>query len=277
MASSTWRSATTGCSARCASRSASRSCRAIRASSTTRPASAIGPSCTDQWPLGWPSGRPANGWIGRARPGWPARSAAPRPGAKERPRRRDLPRRARSAARSGPQGAGGRWWRRPARIRRTATILERSIPRRPGCRRMQVRGPTSWGASADVDPRTPDVRRSMSQTVATADDLEAVNALFYEQGWTDGLPIIPPTRERVERMVAGCGRPGDALVGRIPPKWGEATIERIAVNSVMAGCRPEHLPVVLAAVEALLDDRVNLHGVQCTTHVTTPLIVVNGP
>ncbi len=116
----------------------------------------------------------------------------------------------------------------------------------------------------------------MSQTVATADDLEAVNALFYERGWTDGLPIIPPTRERVERMVAGGGRPGDALVGRIPPKWGEATVERIAVNAVMAGCRPEHLPVVLAAVEALLDDRVNLHGVQCTTHVTTPLIVVNG-
>lgn len=117
----------------------------------------------------------------------------------------------------------------------------------------------------------------MSQTVETADDLETVNALFYEQGWTDGLPIIPPTRERVERMVAGCGRSGDALVGRIPPKWGEATVERIAVNAVMAGCRPEHVSVVLAAVEALLDDRVNLHGVQCTTHVTTPLIVVNGP
>jgi hypothetical protein len=117
----------------------------------------------------------------------------------------------------------------------------------------------------------------VSHAVEVADDLEAVNALFYEQGWTDGLPIIPPTRERVERMVAGRGRPGDALVGRIPPKWGEATIERIAVNAVMAGCRPEHLPVVLAAVEALLDDRVNLHGVQCTTHVATPLIVMNGP
>ena len=117
----------------------------------------------------------------------------------------------------------------------------------------------------------------MSQVVEAADGLWEVNELFGRLGWTDGLPVIPPTRARVERMVAGCSRPANAVVGRIPPKWGEATVERIAVNAVMAGCRPEYLAVVLAAVEALLDDRFNLHGVQCTTHVTTPLIVVNGP
>jgi hypothetical protein len=117
----------------------------------------------------------------------------------------------------------------------------------------------------------------MSQTTDTTDELLEVNELFYRRGWTDGLPIIPPTRARVDRMIAGGGRPAEAVVGRIPPKWGEASIERIATNAVMAGCRPEHLPVVIAALEALLDDRFNLHGVQCTTHVTTPLIVVNGP
>lgn len=117
----------------------------------------------------------------------------------------------------------------------------------------------------------------MTATVETADELWEVNDLFYQRGWTDGLPIVPPTRERVDRLVASCGRAPDAVLGRIPPTWGEATVERVAVNAVMAGCRPEHLPVVLAALEALLDDRFNLHGVQCTTHVTSPLIVVNGP
>jgi hypothetical protein len=117
----------------------------------------------------------------------------------------------------------------------------------------------------------------MTQAVEQIDELWEINDLFQQQGWTDGLPIIPPTRERVERMVAGCGRPADSVIGQIPPKWGEATVERIAVNAVMAGCRPEHLLVVIAAIEALLDDRFNLHGVQCTTHVTGPLLVVNGP
>ena len=117
----------------------------------------------------------------------------------------------------------------------------------------------------------------MTQTLDTADELLEINALFCEKGWTDGLPIVPPTRERVARMVAGTGRLADEVVGRIPPTWGEATVERLAVNAVMAGCRPEHLPVVIAAIEALLDDRFNLNGVQCTTHVTSPLIVVHGP
>ena len=116
----------------------------------------------------------------------------------------------------------------------------------------------------------------MSQ-VTEADTLLEINQRFYERGWTDGLPIIPPTRDRVERLVAGSGRQADDVVGRIPPKWGEATVERIAANAVMAGCLPEHMPVVVATLAALLDDRFNLHGVQCTTHVTTPLIVVNGP
>jgi hypothetical protein len=109
------------------------------------------------------------------------------------------------------------------------------------------------------------------------DELWQVDDDYYGRGWTDGLPIVPPTRARVARMVAACGRPADELIGRVPPKWGAATVERLATNAVMAGCRPEHLPVVIGAIQALLDDRFNLHGVQCTTHVCGPLIVVHGP
>lgn len=117
----------------------------------------------------------------------------------------------------------------------------------------------------------------MSQVSPEVDEVWEISQQFYDRGWTDGLPIVPPTRERVARLVAGSGREATDVIGNIAPTWGEATIERIASNAVMAGCRPEHMPVVVAALEALINDRFNLHGVQCTTHVTTPLIVVNGP
>jgi hypothetical protein len=110
--------------------------------------------------------------------------------------------------------------------------------------------------------------------VTATDDFE----LLFERGVTDGLPVIPPTRERVDRLLAGApGRaPGD-LVGLIPPNYGRATVEKVAINAVMAGCRPEYLPVVLAAVEAVTDPAFNLHGVLTTTHYAAPLLVVNGP
>ena len=114
-------------------------------------------------------------------------------------------------------------------------------------------------------------------TVSSQDELEAVNRGFHELGYTDGLPIIPPTERRVAAMAAASGRAGDDSIGRIPPSWGDATVARVAANAVMAGCEPAHMRVVLAALRATLDSRFNLHGVQCTTHVTTPLVVVNGP
>ena len=73
----------------------------------------------------------------------------------------------------------------------------------------------------------------MTQTIEATDELWETNDLFYRQGWTDGLPIIPPTRERVGRMVAGSGKAADDLIGRIPPKWGEATVERLAAEGVV--------------------------------------------
>ena len=101
--------------------------------------------------------------------------------------------------------------------------------------------------------------------------------LAYEAGWTDGLPVVPPTKEKVNRFVDKIDCPPDELIGEIPPKGGRATIEKIATNAVMAGCLPEHLPVVIAAIEALLMPRFNLASVQCSTHIATPLVIVNGP
>jgi hypothetical protein len=100
---------------------------------------------------------------------------------------------------------------------------------------------------------------------------------LYARGVTDGLPVVPPTRERVAAAVAASGRPADALVALVPPNFGRATVEKIAVNAVMAGCRPEYLPVVIAGVEAMCDDAFDLHGVSATTNSAAPLFIVNGP
>ena len=102
--------------------------------------------------------------------------------------------------------------------------------------------------------------------------------LMYETGWTDGLPVVPPTRERVRRFTDYLlPRSPDELIAEVPPLGGMATLEKVAVNAVMAGCLPEHMPVVIAALEALVDDRFNLRGVQCSTGIHTPLVIVNGP
>ena len=100
---------------------------------------------------------------------------------------------------------------------------------------------------------------------------------FDEQGLTDGLPVVPPTEERVARMLEGTTRaPGD-VVADVPPNLVPATVEKIAINAVMAGCRPDYLPVVIASVEAACTDAFNLHGVLATTYFVGPLIIINGP
>src|SRR2546425_13291928 len=100
---------------------------------------------------------------------------------------------------------------------------------------------------------------------------------LYARGVTDGLPVVPPTRERVARAIEASGRAADELIALVPPNFGRATVEKIAINAVMAGCRPEYLRVVIAAVEAVCDERFDLHGVAATTNSTAQLIVVNGP
>ncbi len=104
-----------------------------------------------------------------------------------------------------------------------------------------------------------------------------INDLFYKRGWTDGLPIIPPTVERVREMLKGADLDPSYVVTAVDPVGGQATIEKIAVNAVMAGCRPEYMPVLITALEATMDPNVNLKGMATTTSPDVPLLIINGP
>lgn len=116
--------------------------------------------------------------------------------------------------------------------------------------------------------------RSRQITLGTLeDDIE----FCFERGWSDGLPVVPPTRERVLRMLAGTTRSPDEVIGVLPPDQAECTVEKAAINAVLAGCKPEYLPVVLAAVEAACMDEFCMHGLLATTWFSGPMIVVNGP
>ncbi|MFC1904496.1 hypothetical protein ACFLXT_01845 [Chloroflexota bacterium] len=99
----------------------------------------------------------------------------------------------------------------------------------------------------------------------------------YANGWTDGLPVIPPTEEKVAALVRHVNEDPERLIGTIPPCEGKATIEKLAANAVMAGCTPKMFPAVIAATEAMLDPKFNLNGVQATSHSCAPLVIVNGP
>jgi len=108
-------------------------------------------------------------------------------------------------------------------------------------------------------------------------DTEDPVELCYARGWTDGLPVTPPTDERVIAMLKGTTRRPDEVVGKIPPFLADCTVEKVAINAVMAGCKPEYMPVLLAAIEAALEPVFTLHGVLATTYFSSPVIIVNGP
>jgi hypothetical protein len=108
-------------------------------------------------------------------------------------------------------------------------------------------------------------------------ELEDPVEAAFARSWTDGLPIVPPTPGRVLRMLEGTARRPDEIVAVVPPDYAECTVEKVAINAVMAGCRPEYLPVVIAAVEAACTDEFNIHGVLATTYFVGPMIIVNGP
>ena len=156
-----------------------------------------------------------------------------------------------------------------------APVIERegeSLPAsRPGCG-SKVHDP-------DVARRLAarrDASKLAARRVRMPADLDPFEFLD-RQGLSDGLPVVPPTEERVARMLAGTSRPPAAVVADVPPNLAPATVEKIAINAVMAGCRPEYLPVVIAAVEAACTDAFNLHGVLATTYFVGPLLIVNGP
>lgn len=107
--------------------------------------------------------------------------------------------------------------------------------------------------------------------------LDDISDRLYAWGWTDGLPVVPPTRARVNRMLQASGFGPATEIGAVPPMFGQATVEKIAINAVMAGCRPEYLPVVIAAVEGVLSPNYALEGRQTTTHAGSTMIIINGP
>ena len=119
--------------------------------------------------------------------------------------------------------------------------------------------------------------KAKDASIDADDDFDAINRLYMERGWGDGLPIIPPTTERVEAMLAYCDRPWNEPIAKMAPRYGEATPLRLAANAVMAGCAPNYFPLFMLAIEAMCDEPFNLYGVQATTHLCAPLVIVNGP
>jgi len=141
----------------------------------------------------------------------------------------------------------------------------------------RIVAPTSRPAVADG--QQPVRRRPLEafERIVVDDDPDAIFERFAREGWSDGLPIVPPTEERVARMLAASDVDPSSSLGPMPPSWGEATIATLAVNAVMAGCKPEYFPVIVTAVKAMLAKPFNLYGIQGTTNPATPVIIVNGP
>jgi hypothetical protein len=142
---------------------------------------------------------------------------------------------------------------------------------RPGCGSLSVAPGYAEKLAAEASDSP---LRSRRIEIGESDD---IFEFMFDQGLTDGLPVVPPTPERVLRMLTGTKRHPQEVVATVPPNMAPATVEKIAANAVMAGCKPEYLPVVIAALEAVCTDEFNIHGVMATTWGATPAIVVNGP
>ncbi|MGB0385518.1 MAG: thioredoxin family protein [Ardenticatenaceae bacterium] len=142
---------------------------------------------------------------------------------------------------------------------------------RPGCGSLNVMP----GVAERLAIRFGDAKLAARQIelAELEDEMEAC----FERGWSDGLPVVPPTQERVWRMLQGTTRAPDEVVGVIAPNNVACTVEKVAINAVMAGCKPEYMPVVLAAVEAACLDEFCMHGVLATTYFAAPIVLVNGP
>ena len=139
-----------------------------------------------------------------------------------------------------------------------------------------------WSRSAGTGRNRPGKRREVA--AATGDPASRITLRdeedpfeYCRQKFGDALPVIPPTVEKVEAMVKASGLAPETVIARVPPFYGEATVEKIAANAVMAGCVPEMMRVLLPLLRAACDERFNLHGVQATTHFAAPLVMINGP
>ena len=142
---------------------------------------------------------------------------------------------------------------------------------RPGC------------GSLSVDPsRAPELAArygggSLQARRVELSSLEDPNEALFERGWSDGLPVVPPTPRRVLAMLEGTSRDPQDVVAVVPPDLVPCSVEKVAINAVMAGCKPEYLPVVLAAVEGACTEQFNGHGLLATTMPVAPVLIVNGP
>ena len=141
---------------------------------------------------------------------------------------------------------------------------------KPGCGSKSVEP----GVEEALSVRFGDVTFS-SRRVAVGDGVDDIEACF-DRGWSDGLPVVPPTEVRVLRMLRGTSRDAKEVLGTVPPALSPCTVEKVAVNAVMAGCKPEYFPVVLAAVEAVLEPDFAMHGVLATTDFCSPIVIVSG-
>jgi len=163
-------------------------------------------------------------------------------------------------------------WRREEWRRLTAVPgLAQALPEyRPGCgsRTLEpgIAERLADGAAAEL----------LARRIVLGEHEDGIDACF-ERGWTDGLPVVLPTPERVRRMLQGTRRKPEEVIARVPPDFAPCTVEKAAINAVLSGCRPEYLPVVLAAVEAVCSDEFNIHGVLATTYFVGPVVIVNGP
>ena len=116
-----------------------------------------------------------------------------------------------------------------------------------------------------------------SASVEIDGDLEDLSALFIDKGWSDGLPIVPPTEERVVRFLAACGRDPSDVVAVVPPQMGIATVEKLAINAVMAGCEPQDFAVISAALEGFVQPEFNGRSIQVSSNPVGVLALLNGP
>ncbi len=127
------------------------------------------------------------------------------------------------------------------------------------------------------EEKSPSVKKDMEPRIAFKGTYDEVNRFFYRKGWGDGLPITPPSQARVNEMMKGTDLPPDHVVTKLIPRMGKATVEKIAVNAVMAGALPTHLPVIIAAIDALSDPKTRFDTFEVSTGSWAPLLIINGP
>jgi hypothetical protein len=137
-----------------------------------------------------------------------------------------------------------------------------------------LRAATEWKPESKMPPMKPVYPTKRLTFEGTA---EEINAWFLKKGFSLGLPVFPPTPETVANLLKGTTRKADELLGMVPPRMGALTIELVAVHAAMAGCKPEYMPVLITALEALLDPKANWRGLTTTTATSAVLVIVNGP